>query len=70
MKVNWKKWLRPLLFTLGGGLLGLAYYYFVGCADGMCALTATPLRAMIYMAVVGWLVSGLFERSCEGECNM
>ena len=26
-----KKWIRPTLFTLGGALAGLAYYYFIGC---------------------------------------
>ena len=26
-----KKWLKPVLFTAGGALVGLAYYYFVGC---------------------------------------
>ena len=26
-----KKWLKPVLFTAGGAISGLAYYYFVGC---------------------------------------
>ena len=31
MKEKTKKWLKPVLFTAGGALVGLAYYYFVGC---------------------------------------
>ena len=30
MKNKIKKWSRPALFTLGGALLGLGYYAFVG----------------------------------------
>ena len=30
MRKNIKKWLKPVLFTAGGALVGLAYYYFVG----------------------------------------
>ena len=39
MKENIKKWLKPILFTAGGALVGLAYYYFVGCSTGACPLT-------------------------------
>ena len=37
-----KKWLKPVLFTAGGALIGLAHYYFVGCSTGACPLTANP----------------------------
>ncbi len=42
MKKRLKKLLRPLLFTLGGALAGLAYYYLVGCSSGSCAITSSP----------------------------
>ena len=29
-----KKWRRPLLFTLGGAIIGLIYHYTVGCSGG------------------------------------
>ena len=32
MKSKLKKWLRPFLFTIGGALVGLGYYYVVGCS--------------------------------------
>lgn len=57
MREIMKKWLRPALFILGGALAGLAYYALVGCSTGTCAITASPLRSMVYMGLVGWLLS-------------
>lgn len=42
MKDLLKKWLRPILFTGGGALAGLAYYALVGCPTGSCAITSSP----------------------------
>lgn len=69
MNARWKKWRRPILFTLGGALAGFAYYYFIGCASGSCPITSNPFSATIYAAVMGWFLSGVFEKECEGECN-
>ena len=52
-----KKWIRPTLFTLGGALAGLAYYHFIGCASGSCPITSSPLGSMLYMGVIGYLVT-------------
>lgn len=70
MKDKIKKWIRPALFILGGALVGLAYYYFVGCTTGSCAITSNPVNSMIYMGLIGWLISGVFGRECDGGCNM
>lgn len=70
MKERMKKWLRPALFILGGGLVGLGYYYLVGCSTGTCVITSSPLTSMAYMALVGWLLSGVFgSRCCGGSCK-
>ena len=55
MKVSLKNWLIPLLFTLGGVLVGLAYYYLAGCAAGSCAIASNPVSSMVYMGLIGWL---------------
>ena len=60
MKNKKKKWIRPTLFILGGVFVGFAYYYFVGCNTGNCAITSNPVNSMIYMGVIGWLLSGVF----------
>ena len=70
MKENIKKWLKPILFTAGGALVGLAYYYFVGCSTGACPLTSNPFITMAYMGFIGWLLSGVFGKGCSGSCNM
>lgn len=70
MRKNIKKWLRPVLFTAGGALAGLAYYHFVGCTSGTCPLTSNPLATMAYMGLVGWLLSGVLGKGCGGKCNM
>ena len=70
MKVSLKNWLIPLLFTLGGALVGLAYYYFVGCATGSCAITSNPINSMLCMGLMGWLLSGVFSGGCAGGCSL
>ena len=65
-----KKWLRPFLFTTGGALAGLGYYYIVGCSTGSCLITSNPISTMIYMGVIGLLLSGLFGKECDGGCPM
>jgi len=65
-----KNWLRQLLFATGGALIGLGYYYAVGCSKGSCPITSNPIVTMAYMGVVGLLLSGLFRKECEGKCNM
>ena len=46
MKKEFKKLLRPAVFTLGGALAGLGYYALVGCSTGSCAITASPVNTM------------------------
>ncbi len=70
MKLKLKNLLRPFLFALGGGLVGLGYYYAVGCSTGSCPITSNPIITVIYMGVVGLLLSGLFGKGCDGKCNM
>lgn len=64
-----RKWIRPALFTLGGALTGLAYHHFIGCASGSCPITSSPFGSMLYMGLVGWLVSGIFSKDCK-SCKM
>lgn len=46
------------LFVIGGGVLGYAYYRFIGCASGTCPITSNPYISTIYGAVMGYLMSG------------
>jgi len=67
MKIQ--QWIRPVLFTLGGALAGLVYYQLIGCASGSCPITSTPFGSMLYMGLIGWLISGIFSKECDG-CKM
>lgn len=53
--MRYAKWLRPTLFILGGAAAGYLYYRFFGCTGG-CFITSSPLRSMIYLAIVGGLI--------------
>lgn len=64
MSEKLKKWLKPVLFTLGGALVGLAYYDLVGCNNGTCPLTSTLWSTMLYTGIIGWLLSGTFGKGC------
>ena len=69
MKHNLKKWLRPLLFTLGGVLAGLGYYYLMGGANGSCPISANPLTSVIYTGLIGLLLSSVFDGGCKAVCK-
>ena len=64
-----KKWIRPVLFTLGGALAGLAYYRLIGCASGSCPITSSPVGSMLYMGLVGWLISGIFGKESKDSAK-
>jgi C4-dicarboxylate transporter len=50
-----------------GGLLGYAYYYFIGCNSGACAITSKPLNSSIYGVLMGYLLLSTFEKSTKKE---
>lgn len=45
-----------------GTLAGYAYYHFVGCASGTCAITSDPMNSSIYGALMGGLLLSNFEK--------
>jgi hypothetical protein len=51
-----------ILGIILGAVAGYLYYYYVGCADGQCAITSKPLNSTIYGAVMGGLLSNVFQK--------
>jgi len=47
---------RKILPVAIGALLGFAYYYFIGCNSGSCAITSNPYISTIYGGVIGLLL--------------
>lgn len=45
--------LKTVLAVAAGAGIGVLYWKLVGCRTGACPLTATPLRAGLYGALMG-----------------
>ena len=43
--------------VIGGALLGYAYYYFIGCTNGRCAITSNPYLSTVYGGLLGLLIA-------------
>lgn len=44
-----------------GALGGYAYYHFIGCASGTCAITSSPVNSTLYGTLMGGLFLNLFS---------
>jgi len=53
-----------LLFigVLIGSIAGYAYYHFIGCANGSCAITSNPLNSTLYGSMMGGLLFTMFQK--------
>ena len=49
--------LKKILPVAAGALLGYAYYFYIGCVSGTCAITSNPYISTIYGGVIGLLLS-------------
>lgn len=63
MKNFIEKYKLAIVGVIVGGILGYAYYYFVGCSSGSCAITSKPINSSIYGMVMGYLMFSMFEKS-------
>lgn len=45
-----------------GGIAGYAYYFFIGCSSGNCAITSSPINSTAYGMVMGGLSLDLFKK--------
>lgn len=52
-----------ILGVLLGGILGYAYYSYVGCNSGTCAITSKPVNSSLYGMVVGYLIFTSFRKN-------
>jgi hypothetical protein len=52
--------------SLAGLLIGIiggfAYYKFIGCSSGGCAITSNPWMSMLWGAMAGYLIGDLFKK--------
>jgi len=59
------KYKLTLIGILVGAIGGYAYYYFVGCAIGTCAITSNPLNSTLYGSMMGGLLFSNFKKEKE-----
>lgn len=45
-----------------GAIGGYAYYHFVGCVSGTCAITSKPLNSTLYGVMMGGLLFNMFDK--------
>ncbi|WP_374450391.1 DUF6132 family protein [Cloacibacterium normanense] len=62
-----KKYKLGLIGIVLGGILGYAYYYFIGCNTGTCAITSKPIKSSVYGMVMGYLILSTFEKTKENK---
>jgi len=48
--------MKQILFILAGGIIGFAYYFFIGCNQG-CAITGSPVNSTLYGALMGLILA-------------
>ena len=61
------KYQLSILGILLGGILGYAYYHFIGCTSGTCAITSKPLNSTFYGMLMGYLLFSMFEKTKKHE---
>ncbi len=57
-----KKHILTIIGIILGAIGGYAYYHFVGCASGTCAITSNPLNSTLYGALMGGLFLNIFQK--------
>lgn len=60
MKKVLKKSVWYLPGTVIGAIGGYFYWKYFGC-NGTCLITSSPVRSIIYFAVMGTLVNSMFQ---------
>ncbi len=59
------KYKLTLIAIIVGAIGGYAYYHFVGCASGKCAITSNPLNSTLYGAMMGALLANTLKKEEE-----
>jgi hypothetical protein len=57
-----KKYAGLMIGAVIGGVAGYAYYYWIGCASGSCAITSQPVNSTLYGALMGGLMVNIFNK--------
>lgn len=65
-----QKYKLGIVGILVGGILGYAYYHFIGCNTGTCAITSKPMNSTVYGMVMGYLMFSVFQKPKTKQQNV
>lgn len=68
-KMTKKQYIFTGVGVVVGLIAGYAYYHFVGCASGTCAITSKPINSTLYGGFMGGLVFNIFVTSPKKKEN-
>ena len=69
MEKIFKKHWKTGLFILGGALAGFAYWRFIGCTSGSCALTSNWHTTILFGGLLGMMLSPANRKSTVKEAD-
>ncbi len=49
--------LKRVLPVIIGMIFGYAYYYFIGCKNGSCAIQSNPYYSTLYGGLIGLILA-------------
>lgn len=65
MKTFLKKNMLAAIGVAVGAVAGYAYWHFVGCNSGSCAITSRPVNSTLYGSAMGGLLFSIFSKKNE-----
>lgn len=61
-----KKWFSDNRFYIIGSVVGAVagylYWQKIGCSSGTCAITSKPVNSILFGAIMGAVLPGLFKK--------
>ena len=69
MKDFINKYRFGIVGVMVGGILGYAYYHFIGCNTGSCAITSKPVNSSLYGMFMGYLLFSMLESPKKNKEN-
>jgi len=60
-----------LIGAMIGAVGGYAYYHFIGCSSGTCAITSQPMNSTLYGTLMGSMFFSAFtpQKTIKKETN-
>jgi len=57
-----KSYKLVIIGAIIGAIGGYAYYFYIGCSSGTCAITSNPLNSTLYGTLMGGLLFSMFQQ--------